>query len=159
MPKYHGPERRKLLNVRKAVDDSGTVGATEINRSMARMLGPHKLCRLNARLPERREFTHLRGLIEEIGCSAGKTYKKNLVEMTRGLDKRKLARIDAKVDAVFRPGVVLRLEEDDDASFLRLACAINIINPKQVRKYSEMVGNPKMFREHIKRLCGGARVE
>lgn len=154
MHRYSGPERRKLLKIRRSINAGGTT--TELHNtlaSMARMLGQGRLRRLNACLPERRRFMNLRGLIDEIGCSAGQTYKKNLVEMTRGLDKRKLARINAKVDDVFRPGVVLRREEDDDVSFLRLACAIDIIKPKQVRRYSEMVRDPKGFREHIKCLC------
>ncbi len=155
MHKYCDPERRKLLKIREAVDAGGTQGVWEINSSMARMLGPDRLRRLNAGLPERRTFTNLRGLIDEIGCSS-LTCKREVVGIVRGQNKRKLARRDAKIEDTFRSGVVLR-RESEYTKALRLACVVNVIEPKVARACCKEFPNQKaVMTSIISYLCSRA---
>jgi uncharacterized protein (DUF2267 family) len=62
MSAYNGPERRKLLEVRAAINDASDIQQMAM-RSMARMLGPDRLKDLNAELGEkRREMTSFRSI-------------------------------------------------------------------------------------------------
>ena len=56
MTTYNGPERRRLLNLRHAIDSASPIQSLAMKR-MARMLGPDRLKKLNVELGERKRDT------------------------------------------------------------------------------------------------------
>jgi DNA-directed RNA polymerase alpha subunit len=62
MTRYKGPERRKLLHLRKTIDEAPNVQKSVL-KSMARIIGPDKLVKLDKKLDRVSEV--LRGIVED----------------------------------------------------------------------------------------------
>ncbi len=91
MSTYNGPERRKLLEVRAAINDAPHIQKTVMKR-MARMLGPDRLEELDAEIGEkRREMTnfHSAKTLRVVAAESG-SYN--------GPERRKLLEVRAAIN-------------------------------------------------------------